>query len=264
MDTQKLGDVSLQLKNGVAVLTLDRAPFNTIDIVTALALTDFFRAASEDKSVRSILITGAGRRFCTGADISDTSAIDRYSTVDYRFGHETYTRMHQALWEIEVPVVSAVNGTVAGVGWMLALLADIVVAAENARWTHVFTRRGMVPHAGDAYFLSRIIPFHRMSEIALLSEPILSTTLLEWNIINRAVADEELLPTAMELATRLASGPTTTFGVTKQLYRRALDSSMPVAFADERSAVALVSTTHDRKEGLTSFVDNRVPDFTGV
>lgn len=260
--TESIGDIAVSRQDGVVTLTLDRAPNNTLDKPTARGLTEFLRGASDDPTVRSILITGTGRRFCTGADIGDDGSPKR-TTVDYRFGHEMYTQLFTALWEIEIPVVSAVNGTVAGVGWMLALLADLVVADADARWVHVFTRRGMVPHAGDPYFLSRIIPLHRLSELALLSDPVSSTTLAEWGVVNRAVAADDVMPTAMEFASRLAAGPTKSLGVTKQLYRRALDSALPAALADERAAVAVISTTHDRAEGMTSFIEGRDANFTG-
>jgi 2-(1,2-epoxy-1,2-dihydrophenyl)acetyl-CoA isomerase len=160
-------------------------------------------------------------------------------------------------------VVTAVNGTVAGAGWMLALLGDLVVADRDARWTHVFSRRGMVPHAGDPYFLGRIIPFHRMSEIALLSDTLTTADLDRWGLINRCVAAEDVLPTAMALAERLAAGPTRTLGLTKRLYRRAMASDMATAFEDERNATALISTTADRQEGVASFVERRPPKFIG-
>ncbi|GEK81607.1 enoyl-CoA hydratase [Agrococcus baldri] len=258
-----LGDITVEISGGVATLTLDREPANALDVRTAEELTEFLRKVVDRKGVRAILLTGSGRRFCTGADIAGNAGIAQRSTIDYRFGHDSYTRLFQALWEVEVPVVSAVNGTVAGVGWMLALLADLVVADEAARWTHVFTRRGMVPHAGDPYFLARIIPFHRLNEIALLSDPLTSATLAEWGLVNRAVAAEEVLPTARALADRLAAGPTRSLGVTKQLYRRSLDSSITQAFSDERAAVALISTTHDRREGLLSFKEGRDAQFVG-
>ena len=159
--------------------------------------------------------------------------------------------------------MSAVNGTVAGAGWMLALLADLVVADADARWTHVFSRRGMVPHAGDPYFLPLIIGFHRLNEIALLSDTLTSTDLHGWGVVNRSVAADQVLPVAQELATRLAQGPTRTLGLTKRLYRRSLSNDMATSFEEERTATALISTTADRKEGVMSFIEGRPPTFIG-
>jgi 2-(1,2-epoxy-1,2-dihydrophenyl)acetyl-CoA isomerase len=138
-----------------------------------------------------------------------------------------------------------------------------VVAAEGARWTHVFVRRGMVPHAGDPYFLPRIIPLHRLNEIALLGDPVTSEMLGQWGIVNRVVSGHDVLATAMEIAHRLAAGPTRSIGLTKRLYRRSLDSDVVTAFEEERSALALISTTTDRLEGVRSFVEGRPPEFTG-
>jgi 2-(1,2-epoxy-1,2-dihydrophenyl)acetyl-CoA isomerase len=167
------------------------------------------------------------------------------------------------LWEVERPVISAVNGTVAGAGWTYALIADLVVANRDARWTHVFSRRGMVPHAGDPFYLPRIIPFHKLNEIALLSDQMTSADLDAWGLLNRVVDAEMVLPTALELAHRLAAGPTRTLGLTKRLYRNSLSVDMATSFEQEQAATALISTTLDRKEGVVSFVEGRPPNFTG-
>jgi 2-(1,2-epoxy-1,2-dihydrophenyl)acetyl-CoA isomerase len=254
----------IDVDKSVALIRLDRTQHhNTIDHDTAGALTAFLTAANTDESVRAIVVTGTGRQFCTGAEMTGPASIAPRNPLDYRYATEPHRRLFQALWEVEKPVVSAVNGTVAGAGWMLALLADLVVADRDARWTHVFSRRGMVPHAGDPYFLPRIIPFHRLNEIALLSDPVTSLDLHTWGIVNRAVEAAEVLPTANDLAQRLAAGPTRSLGLTKRLYRRSLASDMATSFEDERNATALISTTADRREGVQSFVEGRPPIFVG-
>lgn len=249
--------------DGVALARLARPKRrNAIDGETCRVMGDFFVNATTDRSIRAIVLTGTGRDYCSGADAVSSQAPPT-SALDYRYATEDYRRLFQALWEVEKPVVSAINGTVAGAGWMLALLADLVVADRDARWTHVFSRRGMVPHAGDPYFLSKIIPFHRLNEIALLSDTLTSADLHGWGLVNRSVGADEVLPTATELATRLASGPTRTLGLTKRLYRRALSADMATCFEDERNATALISTTADRKEGVMSFIEGRAPKFVG-
>jgi len=252
-------------KNGVHVVRIERPERrNAIDRATAVALRTFLDEASTDVSVRAILITGSGRDFCTGADVvSDASEVPT-SPLDYRYVTEDFRRVFQSLWEVEKPVVSAVNGTVAGAGWMMALLADLVVADRQARWTHVFSRRGMVPHAGDPYFLPRIIPFHRLNELAMLSDTVTSTVLGDWGVVNRVVDADDVMSTALELAGRLAAGPTRTLGLTKRLYRRSLSVDMATSFEEERAATALLSTTDDRREGVRSFVEGRPPRFTGT
>ena len=250
--------------DGVMVIALARPErHNAIDAATASDLAGLLTDANVDKQIRSIVMTGVDDKFCTGADaVSDPNA-PKPSTLDYRYATEDFRRLAQALWEVEKPVVTAVNGTVAGFGWTLALLGDLVVADADARWTHVFTRRGMVPHAGDPYFLARIIPFHRLNEIALLSDTFTSADLDAWGLINRCVTHDDVVPTALGLAERLAVGPTRTLGLTKRLYRRSLSSDMATAFEDERNATALISTTADRYEGVASFVERRPPNFIG-
>jgi 2-(1,2-epoxy-1,2-dihydrophenyl)acetyl-CoA isomerase len=252
------------LDDAVAIVRLERPNRrNAIDRDSAFALTRFLEDATSDRQVRAIVVTGTGRDFCTGADVSADTADGGRSPLDYRHATEPFRRVFQGLWDVEKPVVSAVNGTVAGAGWMLALLADLVVADRDARWTHVFSRRGMVPHAGDPYFLPRIIPFHRLNELALLSDPVTSSELHDWGIVNRAVAPGDVVPTAIELAKRLASGPTRALGLTKRLYRRSLSNDMATSFEEERAATALISTTADRREGMQSFVEGRPPTFVG-
>ncbi len=258
---------ALRIKRVGAVLhiTLDRADKrNTIDVATCVGLHDLLGDADRDCQVRAIVIAGTERDFCTGADVTASpEAIAAMTTLDYRFATTQYQALFQRLWEMDTPVVSAVTGTVAGAGWMLALLADLVVAAQGARWTHVFTRRGMVPHAGDPYFMPRIIPFHRLNEIAMLSDPVASETLHEWGMVNRCVPAGDVVPTALELAARLAEGPTRALAMTKRLYRRSLDSDIATAFEAERSAQALISTTHDRREGVQSMIERRPATFIG-
>jgi 2-(1,2-epoxy-1,2-dihydrophenyl)acetyl-CoA isomerase len=264
-DSVTVESVRFEMTEAVAMLTLDRADRrNAIDLDTCNALRTFLQRADADRTVRAIVLAGTERDFCTGADVTgDSDAAKDLAPLDYQYLTVDYQRLFQQLWETETPIVSAVTGTVAGIGWMLALLADLVIAAEGARWTHVFTRRGMIPHAGDPYFLPRVIPFHRLNEIALLSEPVTSETLASWGVVNRCVPATDVVATATELAVRLAAGPTRTLGMTKRLYRRSLDSDMLTAFEEERTAQALISTTHDRREGVQALVEQRPPKFTG-
>jgi 2-(1,2-epoxy-1,2-dihydrophenyl)acetyl-CoA isomerase len=267
-----VNDATLLLDRDGAVLwiRLNRPDArNAIDPDTRDTLKQTLIDADADPEVRAIVITGQGRDFCTGMDLAPpgatgTAVPQGRSPLDYRRSVGPFQALFRTLWELETPVVSAVNGTTAGAGWMLALLADLVVAAEGARWTHVFARRGMVPHAGDPFFLPRVIPFHRLNEIALLSEAITSEQLAEWGLINRLVPPDEVDAAARELANKLAEGPTRSLGLTKKLYRRSLVSDMETAFGEEATATALVSQTKDRAEGVTSLLEGRRANFTGT
>jgi 2-(1,2-epoxy-1,2-dihydrophenyl)acetyl-CoA isomerase len=262
-----LSEESLRVDHdgGVLEITIDRADRrNAIDEPTARLLTGALQEAGIDPSVRCVLITGTGRHFCTGADIlARGDQAGKVSPIDFRTATRDFYALHRTLWEIEKPVVTAVNGTVAGAGWSLALLGDLVVAARGARWTHVFARRGMVPHAGDTYFLPRILPFHKLNEIALLSDTVTSEDLDHLGAINRLVEPDEVLSVARELSGRLAAGPTRALGLTKRMYRNSINRDMETVFEEERIATALISNTEDRREGVRSFVENRPPNFLG-
>jgi 2-(1,2-epoxy-1,2-dihydrophenyl)acetyl-CoA isomerase len=248
---------------------------NAIDINSRDVLRSLLWDLNSDPSVRAVVLIGTGRDYCTGADVvaSDPNATGATPPdnnegaaawmLDYRFPTQGFQDMFKQLWELEKPVVSAVNGNVAGIGWMFALLADLVVASESARWTHVFTRRGMMPHAGDPYFLPRVLPHHVLNEIAFLSDPVTSDQLRVWGAVNRVVPADQVEQTARELANRLASGPTRSIGQAKRLYRRSSVSDMATAFAEEQTTSALLSLTHDRVEGMRAFVEGRPAQFTG-
>jgi len=266
----ELSTLLLERVDAVQWIRLNRPEArNGIDVTMRDELTALLTEVDADDAVRAIVVTGCGDDFCTGADLAparDPGVATRRPTsaIDYRRAVVPWQLLFRTYWELETPVVSAVNGTTAGAGWMLALLADLVVAADGARWIHAFARRGMVPHAGDPFFLPRVLPFHRLLEAALLSDPITSETLHEWGSVNRLVPPEDVERTAGELASRLAEGPTKSLGMTKRLYRRALVSDMATAFAEEAAATALVSQTSDRIEGVQSLLEGRRPDFTGA
>lgn len=219
--------------------------------------------ADRDRDVRAIVVAGTGADFCVGADLASSAGSAPENPLDYRLPLRPYQELFQKFWELETPVVSAVRGRVAGTGWMLALLADLVVASDTAKWTHVFTRRGMTPHAGDPFFLPRILPFHVLNEIMLLGDTVTSADLHRWGAVNRLVAEGDVDKTAGELAARLAAGPTLSLGQARRLYRRSLVSDMATAFAEELTAVAMLSGTADRAEGTASLLEGRRPTFTG-
>lgn len=261
-DTEEL---VIDRHDGVAVVRLNRPERrNAIDIDTCRALTQYLLDSADDRTIRSIVLTGTDRDFCTGADaVGSNTTVTETPPLDYRWKTRDFNRLFEVLWEVEKPVVSAVNGTVAGAGWLLALLADLVVAAERARWTHVYLRRGMVPHAGDPYYLPRILGFHRLNELAMLGEPVASETLADWGAVNRVVPADAVLGTALDLAARLAAGPTRSIAAAKRLYRHSLDRDLHAAHEEEAAALALIATTSDRLEGVQSFIEQRPPEFIG-
>ncbi|GAA4768463.1 enoyl-CoA hydratase/isomerase family protein [Novosphingobium ginsenosidimutans] len=255
----------IEIENGVAALTLDMpSTRNAFGSEVAAEFTQFFKDANTRQDVRSILIRSTGDRdFCLGGAASRKPTAPPRTTLDYRFVSTPHIEMFKAMWELERPVVSQVQGTVAGVGWLLALLADMVVAAKGSRWTHVFVRRGMIPHAGDSFYLPRIIPLHRLNEIALLGDTVTADTLSEWGLINRLVDREQLAETAIDLARRLAEQPTRGLGLAKRHYRRSLEADWSTMLREEMAGQALLTTSADRNEILAASAEGRKPLLTG-
>jgi 2-(1,2-epoxy-1,2-dihydrophenyl)acetyl-CoA isomerase len=260
--TESRSTLALERHGAVQWIRLARPEArNTINDPMREELMRVFTTADADPEVRALVVTGSGRDFCIGGDLLPSGT---GSLLDYPRALRPFQDLFRAYWELETPVVSAVNGTTAGIGWMLALLADLVVAAEGARWTHVFARRGMLPHAGDPYFLPRVLSLHRLTEAALLSDTLTSETLAGWGVINRLVPADHVEPVADELSQRLAAGPTRSLGVMKRLYRRSLTNDMATMFTEEADATALISQTEDRQEGVTAFLEERPAKFSGL
>jgi 2-(1,2-epoxy-1,2-dihydrophenyl)acetyl-CoA isomerase len=256
--------LNITLSDGIAVLTLDRPSHrNAIDEDTAWLYANFFREANTNPDVRAIVVTSTGRDFSVGGGPSKNPPPPPRTTLDYRFVSRPHIEMFRAMWEIEKPVVSGVNGTVAGVGWLLALLADLVVAAKGSRWTHVFIRKVMIPHAGDSFYLPRIIPFHRLNEIALLGDAVTADTLNDWGLINRLVDASDVHETAMDLARRLAAQPTRSLGLAKRHYRRSLETDFNTMLREEMAGQALNTLTADRQELAQAVREGRPPQFSG-
>jgi 2-(1,2-epoxy-1,2-dihydrophenyl)acetyl-CoA isomerase len=270
-------------EGGVLRITIDRPERrNSLDPASVVALRETLEQADRDHDVRAIVITGNGsKHFCTGADLArkhggasgSTGAepgeapaaqpAERPPLIDARSTVRDWLALYRTYWELETPVITAINGTVAGAGMALALGADLVVARSGARFNSVWTRGGMSAHAADPFFLPKIMPFHRLMEFALLGEPVHAEDLLRWDAINRVVQPNELEAAANEWANRLASLPTLSMGQTKRLYRRSYVSDMDTAFAEEAAAIVMLSPSHDRKEGMAALVEGRKPTFTG-
>jgi 2-(1,2-epoxy-1,2-dihydrophenyl)acetyl-CoA isomerase len=264
-------------EGGILRITINRPERrNSLDAASVLALLETLQQADRNHDVRVIVITGSGStQFCTGADLAakdeddatsesaSSQVAERPPLIDARFTVRDWHALYRTYWELETPVISAVNGTVAGAGMVLALGADLVVARSGAKFNSVWTRGGMSAHAADPFFLPKIMPFHRLMEFALLDEPVHAEDLLRWDAINKVVAPDELDATAHEWANRLASLPTLSMGQTKRLYRRSYVTDMDTAFADEAAAIVMLSPSHDRKEGMAALVEGRKPVFTG-
>jgi 2-(1,2-epoxy-1,2-dihydrophenyl)acetyl-CoA isomerase len=253
-------------------LTINRPQAgNAITVATRATLTAALEAANGDPAVRAVVLTAAGsRHFCTGADLRAQQAPPRPEGVPERVAGDiargiraSAQRLIAALLDCEKPVVAAVNGTAAGMGVQVALACDFVLAAESARFIEVFVRRALVPDAGAAYILPRLIGVQRAKELLMLGDDVSAERALSIGLLHRVVPDIDLAGEAEALAQRLAAGPTRALALTKWLVNRSLDSSRGAAFDDEAIAQDLNMHTADGQEGLASYVERRPAEYRG-
>ena len=222
------------------------------------ALTD----AAEDPAVRAVLVTGAGRAFSSGADLRDgvqgAGTPDLYGRLTEQYHPILVTIRHMAK-----PVVSAVNGAAAGIGLSLALICDMVVAADSAYFLLAFANIGLVPDGGSSLLVPSRVGFTRAVEMAMLGERIGATQALEWGLINRVWPDDELAARADELVWRLATGPTKSYAGIKRQLNRWLYERMDAQLEFEAQIQQEMAGSDDFVEGVTAFTEKRQARFTG-
>lgn len=259
---------------GVARVTIDRPEAgNSLTAEMRDHLADTFDELSATLGVRAVVLTGAGEKhFCTGAGLGGAQkpeparpddAPDKALGDVARMIRKGWQRLVASILDCEKPVIAAVNGTAAGGGANLVLACDLVVMSEEARLIEVFVKRGIIPDAGGAYLLPRIVGPQRAKELMFLGDDLGAADCQRWGIANRVVPAAELATTVDELATRLAAGPSKAIAMTKWLVNRSHESSRHSAFEEEAYAQELVTATADMAEGIKAFGERRAPEFRG-
>ena len=266
MDYKK---IALTTEGGVATLTLnDPGTLNAAGLDLADELGHAFRSlAAGNVKARAVIVTGEGRGFCSGANLSGGGAAGRELDVDGkpdagRALETTYNPLINLMRDFPLPIVTAVNGAAAGVGCSIALMGDIIVAGESAYFLQAFRRIGLVPDGGSTYLLPRAIGRARAMEMALLGEKVSAKTALEWGMINRCVPDAELMATATELAGQLASGPKS-LALIRKLMWESLDNDWTAQLHEERMGQRIAGKTDDFIEGVSAFLQKRQASFKG-
>jgi 2-(1,2-epoxy-1,2-dihydrophenyl)acetyl-CoA isomerase len=232
----------------VTVITLaDPATMNAASVEMATELTDAFRRVDATESIRAVVLTGEGRGFCSGANLSGGGAggggLGADGRPDAGSSLETvYNPLVTHIRGLGTPLVVAVNGAAAGVGCSLAMLGDLIVASQSAYFLQAFRRIGLIPDGGSTYMLPRIIGKARAMEMALLGERLPAAQALEWGLINRCVPDAELMPTAIWAG---------------------LESDWTDQLAREAKGQTLAGRTEDFREGVTAFLQKRPAAFKG-
>jgi 2-(1,2-epoxy-1,2-dihydrophenyl)acetyl-CoA isomerase len=248
---------------GVATVTLNRPEArNAIDDALLKGMRAAFERARDDTAVRAVVLTGAGKGFCAGADLSvfgDDLTPD--GVVAYINGN--YRPLMQLICTLPKPVIGAINGVAAGAGASLALACDMRVMADDAAIMMACSNIGLVPDAGATWFLARQVGYSRAFEIAAEAERIGAARCLELGLTNQVAPAAELLGAAQARAEKLAQRPTLALGLTKQALAYALETDLPGAISYEAELQRQTIVSHDHHEGVAAFRERRRPAFQG-
>jgi 2-(1,2-epoxy-1,2-dihydrophenyl)acetyl-CoA isomerase len=250
--------IAVETRGAVGVIRLNDPA--TLNAVSAL-MAEELNSAVDDLAARSrvILLTGTGRAFSSGANLSDDPDFS-----DFGLGLELYVNpLMTRLRNLPIPWISAVRGAAAGFGCSLALAADLVIASDTAFFLQAFARMALMPDGGSSYLLARTIGRARAMEMMLLGDRVPAAKALDWGLISRVVPDADLDTAAFELAERLAKGPTKTLGMIRKLAWTAIDADWPTALKSERESQKIAGQSADCREAVTAFVEKRVAQFMG-
>ncbi len=259
-------DFLYDVNEGVATIT-----FNRPDVLNALTFTvyaqfrDLMEALRYDDQVKVVILTGAGRAFCSGGDVHDI--IGELLEQDVK-GHLDFTRMTGAvvfnMRALDKPIIAALNGVTAGAGAVIALASDLRLASEQASFRFLFTNVGLTgADMGAAYLLPRIVGMGRATEILLFGDRLSAAEAERIGLVNRVVPAAELLPAAQEWAARLAQGPTQAIGMTKRLLNNEWNMDLVAALEAEAQAQALMLMGQDHRLFYEAFKERQTPRFTG-
>ena len=255
-----MAEVEIARDGGVLTLTLNRP-----DVLNAFngAMHGAFQAGLKEAKaadVRTVVITGAGRGFCVGQDLTEFQ--DAAGDIGDRL-REGYHKNVLAIRALEKPVIAAVNGPAAGAGLSLACACDVRIAAESASFIPAFIGIGLVPDSGGTYFIARLLGTARAFEWMSQNRKLAAAEALAWGLVSEVVADDELLARAAELAGSYAQAPTRAIGMTKRLFDHVQTATLDEQLELEAQLQGSATQCEDFREGVTAFLEKRPPSFTG-
>lgn len=257
-----LETVIYEKTNGVAILTLNRPDvLNAFNEQLSFDLIHAFETAASDPEVRAIVLTGAGRAFCSGQDLKDVSDDTERSLADSI--HRRYNPLIRLMRSISKPIIAAINGAAAGAGLSLALACDMRFASDKAKLIQVFIRIGLVPDSGSTWFMPRLVGYARAFELCATGRDVLAQEALELGLVNKVVSPETLMEYTLAFAQRMATAPTASIGRIKEMLNRAMSSDLESALRFEEEMQEQAGRSYDYQEGKRAFLEKRPPRFEG-
>ena len=257
--------IEFEITDGVAVLTLNRPDsLNSFNTQMHGEVKEALKAVKKSDEVRCLLITGNGRGFCAGQDLSDRNVAPGAEMPNLGESIEkNYNPLIRTINGLEMPVICAVNGVAAGAGANIAFACDIVLAAKSASFIQAFCKIGLVPDSGGTYTLPRLVGPARAMALAMLGDKIKAEQAEQWGMIWKAIDDDALKEEALAMAKQLATQPTRGLALIKRAINASWDNSFNEQLDLERDLQTLAGRTDDYREGVAAFMEKRPPHFTG-
>jgi len=252
-----------RLSDGVATITLNRPRAgNALTLLMGRELMDASIRCDDDPDVRAVVLTGAGRMFCVGADLKHFPPAGPKMATEIKLLTTWLHAVISRFVRMDAPLICAINGTAAGAGMSLALIGDMVLVAESARFKMAYSRIALTPDCSITYYLPRLVGFRRAFELYVTNRVLSATEAETWRMVNRVVATDTLTSETQALAAQLAAGPTQAIGTTKRLFHSAWTESLESQMERETRAITDAAQCPEVAEGFEAFFEKREPNFS--
>ena len=258
----KSNTIKIENRGAVAILSLNRPEvFHSFNREMSHALLEALSTAEEDNNIRAIIITGSGKAFSAGQDLTEATAVDG-PTIE-NILNEHYNPLVRSIRSMNKPIIAAVNGIAAGAGANLALCCDIILASNQSSFIQAFSKIGLIPDTGGTFFLPRMIGFHRAMAYMMTAEKMNAQEAKDCGLVFKIFDDQNFLEECIGFATNLANMPTRVLALTKKALNISFSNTMDQQLGVELLLQIEASQTHDFKEGIEAFLQKRKPNFIG-
>ena len=257
-----MSSILFEIKNSIAFITFNRPEkYNAFNREIALSFQKILDECENDKSIRCVYLTGSGKAFCAGQDLAEIT--DPNGPGMEKILKEHYNPIITKIRNLNKPVVAAVNGVAAGAGANIALCCDVVVAIQSAFFIQAFSKIGLIPDSGGTFFLPRLIGSQKASAIMMLGDKIIAEEAERIGMIYKVFSDTTFMEEAQKIAATLAELPTNAIAYTKQALNKSFGQNLQQQLRTEDELQQKAALTKDFREGVTSFIEKRKPNFTG-